>query len=88
MGEEFVKAATSLVPPGMLGPFCIEGIYDRQGRFIAFEFSARIVAGTNLYTEGSPYSCLIFGEPMSMGRRIAREIKIACERNALNKILT
>jgi 5-formaminoimidazole-4-carboxamide-1-(beta)-D-ribofuranosyl 5'-monophosphate synthetase len=88
MGENFVKAATNLVPPGMLGPFCIEGIYDRQGRFITFEFSARIVAGTNLYTEGSPYSCLIFGEPMSMGRRIAREIKIAYERNALNKILT
>ncbi len=88
MGERFVKAATNLVPPGMIGPFCIEGIYDRQGRFITFEFSARIVAGTNLYPEGSPYSCLIFNEPMSMGRRIAREIRIAYEQNSLKKILT
>jgi 5-formaminoimidazole-4-carboxamide-1-(beta)-D-ribofuranosyl 5'-monophosphate synthetase len=88
MGEKFTKAAASLVPPGMTGPFCIEGVYDSQGSFITFEFSARIVAGTNLYPEGSPYSCLIFDEPMSMGRRIAREIKIACEQNALDKVLT
>ena len=88
MGERFVKAATTLVPPGMIGPFCIEGVYDSQGDFTAFEFSARIVAGTNLYPEGSPYSCLIFDEPMSMGRRIAREVKIATQRNELNRILT
>jgi 5-formaminoimidazole-4-carboxamide-1-(beta)-D-ribofuranosyl 5'-monophosphate synthetase len=30
MGERFVKTARRLVPPGMTGPFCIEGIYDRE----------------------------------------------------------
>ncbi|HET7149560.1 MAG TPA: formate--phosphoribosylaminoimidazolecarboxamide ligase [Candidatus Nitrosopolaris sp.] len=88
MGERFVEAARRLVPPGMTGPFCLEGIYDREGKFITFEFSARIVAGTNLYLDGSPYSSLIFNEPMSMGRRIAREIKIACENSALQQVLT
>jgi 5-formaminoimidazole-4-carboxamide-1-(beta)-D-ribofuranosyl 5'-monophosphate synthetase len=88
MGERFVEAATRLVPPGMIGPFCLEGIYDRQGKFITFEFSARIVAGTNLYLEGSPYSGLIFDEPMSMGRRVAREIKIADEKDILQQIIT
>jgi 5-formaminoimidazole-4-carboxamide-1-(beta)-D-ribofuranosyl 5'-monophosphate synthetase len=77
IGERFVEASKRLVKPGMLGPFCIEGVYDKDGRFVAFEFSARIVAGTNLYVEGSPYSALIYNEPMSMGRRIAREIKRA-----------
>lgn len=88
MGERFVEAAGTLVPPGMIGPFCLEGIYDREGKFIAFEFSARIVAGTNLYLQGSPYSGLIFDEPMSMGRRVAREIKIASEKGILEQIIT
>lgn len=88
MGERFVEAAKRLVPPGMTGPFCLEGIYDREGKFITFEFSARIVAGTNLYLEGSPYSGLIFDEPMSMGRRVAREIKIANGKDVLQQIIT
>ncbi len=88
MGENFVSAAERLVPPGMLGPFCLEGVYDTDGRFTAFEFSARIVAGTNLYIDGSPYSSLQFDEPMSVGRRIAREVKIARRRSKIKKLLT
>lgn len=88
MGERFVEAAKRLVPPGMTGPFCIEGVYDREGKFTAFEFSARIVAGTNLYVNGSPYSDLIFAEPMSMGRRIARELKMANRTGQINKVIT
>lgn len=88
MGERFVKTARRLVPPGMTGPFCIEGVYDREGKFTTFEFSARIVAGTNLYLDGSPYSGLIFDKPMSMGRRIAHEIKIASKIGKINDILT
>ena len=88
MGEKFVAAAKRLIPPGMTGPFCLEGVYDREGEFTTFEFSARIVAGTNLYVEGSPYSDLIFAEPMSMGRRIARELKIANKKGRINEVIT
>jgi 5-formaminoimidazole-4-carboxamide-1-(beta)-D-ribofuranosyl 5'-monophosphate synthetase len=88
MAENFVKASAKLVPPGMNGPFCIEGVYDENAQFSAFEFSARIVAGTNIFMNGSPYTSLIFDEPMSMGRRIAREIKQADEKNELNSITT
>ncbi len=88
MGERFVEAAKRLVAPGMAGPFCLEGVYDADGKFTTFEFSARIVAGTNLYVDGSPYSSLIYDEPMSMGRRIAREIKNAASTNSLSKIVT
>jgi 5-formaminoimidazole-4-carboxamide-1-(beta)-D-ribofuranosyl 5'-monophosphate synthetase len=88
MGERFVEAAKRLVPPGMNGPFCLEGVYDENGKFTTFEFSARIVAGTNLYIDGSPYSSFIYNEPMSMGRRIAREIKIARKEDQLSKIVT
>jgi len=88
MGENFVKASARLVPPGMNGPFCIEGVYDENAQFSAFEFSARIVAGTNIFMNGSPYTTLIFDEPMSMGRRIAREIKEADANNQLKNIIT
>ncbi|MGI0082363.1 MAG: DUF1297 domain-containing protein [Nitrosopumilaceae archaeon] len=88
MGERFVDAAKRLVPPGMNGPFCLEGVYDDSGKFTTFEFSARIVAGTNLYIDGSPYSTFLYDAPMSMGRRIAREIKEAKKSNELAKIVT
>jgi len=88
MGENFVEAAKRLVAPGMNGPFCIEGVYDENARFTSFEFSARIVAGTNIYMDGSPYYSLLYNEPMSMGKRIAREVKNANESNQLDKIIT
>ena len=88
MGDNFVEAAKRLVSPGMNGPFCIEGVYDENAKFTSFEFSARIVAGTNIYMDGSPYYSLLYGEPMSMGKRIAREIKTADQSNLLDKVTT
>jgi len=88
MGERFVEASKKLVNPGMNGPFCIEGVYDENGNFRTFEFSARIVAGTNIFMNGSPYTTLMYDEPMSMGRRIAREIKNADSSNEIDKITT
>jgi len=88
MGENFVEASKRIVSPGMNGPFCIEGVYDENAKFTSFEFSARIVAGTNIYMDGSPYYSLLFNESMSMGRRIAREIKTAKDTNQLDKITT
>jgi 5-formaminoimidazole-4-carboxamide-1-(beta)-D-ribofuranosyl 5'-monophosphate synthetase len=88
MGERFVDVAKKLVSPGMNGPFCIEGVYDADAKFWSFEFSARIVAGTNIFMQGSPYSTLFYDEPMSMGRRIAREVKNAESSKQIDKIVT
>ena len=88
MGENFVEASAKLVPPGMNGPFCIEGVYDQDTQFKVFEFSARIVAGTNMYVNGSPYTTFMYNEPMSMGRRIAREIKNAEKQNEIDIVVT
>ncbi|QLH06760.1 5-formaminoimidazole-4-carboxamide-1-(beta)-D-ribofuranosyl 5'-monophosphate synthetase [Nitrosopumilus ureiphilus] len=88
MGENFVEASKRMVSPGMNGPFCIEGVYNENAKFTSFEFSARIVAGTNIYMDGSPYYSLLFNESMSMGKRIAREIKMALANNQLEKITT
>jgi len=88
MGENFVEASKRMVSPGMNGPFCIEGVYDENAQFKSFEFSARIVAGSNIYMDGSPYYSLLFNEQMSMGKRIAREIRTAAESNQLDKVTT
>ncbi|VFJ13326.1 formate--phosphoribosylaminoimidazolecarboxamide ligase [Candidatus Nitrosocosmicus franklandus] len=88
MGERFVNASRKLVPPGIPGPFCIEGVYDNNANFTAFEFSARIVAGTNLYISGSPYSDLLYDVPMSMGRRIALEINKAKDLSKIELVTT
>ncbi|MBI2453567.1 DUF1297 domain-containing protein, partial [Candidatus Peregrinibacteria bacterium] len=87
MGENVVKASEPLCPSGLFGPFCLEMIIDKDLNFYVFEISARIVAGTNLYIEGSPYTALRYKEPMSTGRRIARDIKQAIEAGQVKKIL-
>lgn len=86
--EKFVEASKRLIEPGIIGPFCLEGACDENGEVYFFEFSARIVAGTNLYVSGSPYSYYLYDEPMSMGRRIAREIKLAARSNRLSEVVT
>jgi len=87
-GENFVNTVKELVPPGMIGPFCLESIVTDQGDVVVFEFSGRIVAGTNLYINGSPYSWLYWDEPMSVGRRIGRELKLAINSNKLDLVVT
>ncbi|MEM4959197.1 MAG: DUF1297 domain-containing protein, partial [Nanopusillaceae archaeon] len=64
------------------------GVVDRDANIKIFEFSGRIVAGTNLYVNGSPYTYLYWDEPMSVGRRIAREIRLAVEKNRLSSVIT
>jgi 5-formaminoimidazole-4-carboxamide-1-(beta)-D-ribofuranosyl 5'-monophosphate synthetase len=87
MGQRVIEASQELFSPGLTGPFCIETICTGDLEFIAFEISARIVAGTNLYINGSPYSHLLYDEPMSTGRRIAREIKDALRDDSLDTVI-
>lgn len=88
MGERLVTASKELIDKkGLFGPFCLETIITPDQKFYAIEISARIVAGTNLFTHGSPYSWLTYDKPMSTGRRIAVEIKQAIADGTLDVIL-
>lgn len=87
MGENVVKTSRELVGEGLFGPFCLEGIMDTNLNYYVFEISARIVAGTNPYINGSPYTWVRYDEPMSTGRRLAREIKTAIQDGELQKVL-
>ncbi len=72
---------------GMVGPFCVEGIMTEDLEFKVFEISTRIVAGTNLFISGSPYSDLV-APALSTGRRIAQEIHRGETEGRLAEILS
>jgi 5-formaminoimidazole-4-carboxamide-1-(beta)-D-ribofuranosyl 5'-monophosphate synthetase len=88
MGKGTVESSQELMPPGMVGPFSLETFYHPTTGFTVFEISARIVAGTNPFGQGSEYSIWTYGRPVSTGRRIAMEIKAAIETNELEKVVS
>ncbi|MCD6230073.1 MAG: formate--phosphoribosylaminoimidazolecarboxamide ligase [Candidatus Diapherotrites archaeon] len=86
LGEKVVEESVNIFG-GLTGPFCLETICTDNLEFKVFEISARIVAGTNLFPSGSPYSDFI--EPdLSTGRRIAEEIRLAVKSNKLDEIIS
>lgn len=86
MGQGVVESSIELFDPGMVGPFCLETILTPELEFYVFEISARIVAGTNLYPMGSPYTAFLSDQPLSTARRIAQEIKAAAKRGRLGEV--
>lgn len=88
MGQRIVDTSKNLInKKGLYGPFCLETVITPDQNIYAIEISCRIVAGTNLFIEGSPYTWLTYDEPMSTGKRIAREIKMAITKKKLNILL-
>lgn len=88
MGERVIEESNKLgIKKGLYGPFSLEAVVTRKLEIYVFEISARIVAGTNPYIEGSPYTALKYDVPMSTGRRIARDIKDAIRLGELEKVL-
>uniref|UniRef100_A0A7J2TH66 5-formaminoimidazole-4-carboxamide-1-(beta)-D-ribofuranosyl 5'-monophosphate synthetase n=1 Tax=Archaeoglobus fulgidus TaxID=2234 RepID=A0A7J2TH66_ARCFL len=85
--EKIVEVSKEIAYPGMIGPFCIETVFNEKAEMFVFEISARIVAGTNVGVPSFLYSYILFGENMYMGRRIAREIKIAIEKDMLGEVV-
>lgn len=88
MADRVINVSQKLMPPkGLFGPFCLETIVTSKDEIYVIEISARIVAGTNCFIDGSPYTYLLYDEPMSTGRRIARELKNAIKKNKLKEVL-
>ncbi len=88
IGDRITEGAKGLVPPGFNGPFCMQTLVNDDLEVVVFEMSARSDGGTNTFMNGSPYSYIKFGEPMSMGQRMAREIKNGIKDDRLDDIIT
>lgn len=89
IGEKFVEACRRIVPPGILGPFTLQFIVTPELDLVVYDVSTRIGGGTNVYMGyGGQYSKLYFGKPISMGKRIAMEIREALETGSLDEVTT
>lgn len=89
LGEKFVDVTKKECPPGIIGPFALQGaIAADKGKeeMVVFDVSMRI-PGSPL-TRFTPHSGYLYGESISYGERIAMEIKKALEKNRLKDIVT
>jgi 5-formaminoimidazole-4-carboxamide-1-(beta)-D-ribofuranosyl 5'-monophosphate synthetase len=89
LGEKFVKTTQKECPPGIIGPFALQGAFaaDRgKEEMVVFDVSMRI-PGSPL-TRFTPHSGYLYGESISYGERIAMEIKQAIEQDKLRDIVT
>jgi len=88
-GERFVEASKKICPPGIIGPFALQGAIipgPPKEEFVVFDLSLRIPGSPG--TMFTPYSGYLYGESMSYGKRIALEIKNAVKENKLLDVVT
>ena len=89
LGEKFVKITKKEYPPGIIGPFALQGaIAADKGReeMVVFDVSMRI-PGSPL-TRFTPHSGYLYGDSISYGERIAMEIKKAIKENRIKDVVT
>lgn len=91
LGEKFVKASKEMDPKnmGVVGPFGLQTMIipgPPKKEIIVFDVSPRMPGSPGIFA--TPYSGYLFGQSMSVGRRVAKEIKKAIEGNRLNEVLT
>lgn len=89
LGEQFVKITKKECPPGIIGPFALQGAIaaDRgKEEMVVFDVSMRI-PGSPL-TRFTPHSGYLYGDSISYGDRIAMEIEQAIVENKIKDIVT
>jgi 5-formaminoimidazole-4-carboxamide-1-(beta)-D-ribofuranosyl 5'-monophosphate synthetase len=88
-GENFVRATQLHYKPGIIGPFALQGAVTAgppKEEFKVFDVSMRIPGSPG--TAFTPYSGYMYGESMSTGRRLARELRLALDTDRLPELLT
>jgi 5-formaminoimidazole-4-carboxamide-1-(beta)-D-ribofuranosyl 5'-monophosphate synthetase len=88
-GEKFLAAVAKHYPPGMIGPFALQGAITAgppSEELYVFDVSMRIPGSPG--TMFTPYTGYMHGENMSVGRRIAREVKEALTESRLESLLS
>jgi 5-formaminoimidazole-4-carboxamide-1-(beta)-D-ribofuranosyl 5'-monophosphate synthetase len=89
LAEKYVATTKEYYNPGIIGPFCLQTCVDKDLNFYIYDVAPRIGGGTNVHMAvGHPYGNALWRTNMSTGRRLAREVRIALENDALDKIVT
>ena len=89
LGEKFFQSTQKEYPPGIIGPFALQGaVVAEEGReeIVIFDVSMRIPGSPG--TLFTPYSGYLYGFSISYGERIALEIKKAIETGKLDLVCT
>jgi 5-formaminoimidazole-4-carboxamide-1-(beta)-D-ribofuranosyl 5'-monophosphate synthetase len=88
LGERFVRAASEIDPPGIIGPFALQCaiVAGPPKSLVVYDVSLRIPGSPG--TRYTPYSAYRWGRDVSVGERIAMEVVMARDAGTLESILT
>lgn len=89
LGEKFVKTSQELFAPGIIGPFALQSIITAgppKKDIVVIDISPRMPGSPGIAS--TPYGNYLYGQPLSVGQRVAMEIKEAIKINGFDKILT
>jgi 5-formaminoimidazole-4-carboxamide-1-(beta)-D-ribofuranosyl 5'-monophosphate synthetase len=86
MGKKMVEITKKIFPPGIIGPFALQTIADENENLLVYDVSFRIPGSPD--TEVTPYTKYLYGQPISFGRRIAKEIKDAIILSKIEEVLS
>ena len=89
IGEKFVLTTKKLNRPGIIGPFALQGaVVADEGKedIVIFDVSMRIPGSPG--TMFTPYTGYLYQKSISVGERIAMEIRKAVDEEKLDLICT
>jgi 5-formaminoimidazole-4-carboxamide-1-(beta)-D-ribofuranosyl 5'-monophosphate synthetase len=89
IGEKFVRATQEVSAPGVIGPFSLQAMIvagPPKKDIVVFDVSPRMPGSPGV--AATPYTNYLFGKPMSVGERVALEVKNAVSANALSQVTT
>ncbi|MHC1577885.1 MAG: formate--phosphoribosylaminoimidazolecarboxamide ligase family protein [Candidatus Methanospirareceae archaeon] len=89
LGEKFVSVARAEYPPGIVGPFALQAAFvpgPPKEKAVVFDISMRVQGSPG--TMFTPYSGYLHGESLSVGKRVAMEIRKAIQLNRLAETVT
>lgn len=89
LGERFVKTSKELFSPGIVGPFALQSIITAgppKKDIVVIDISPRMPGSPAI--SSTPYGNYLYGKNISVGERVAMEIKEASKINSFDKILS
>jgi 5-formaminoimidazole-4-carboxamide-1-(beta)-D-ribofuranosyl 5'-monophosphate synthetase len=89
LGEKFVRVARDEYPPGIVGPFALQASFTPgppKETAVVFDISMRVQGSPG--TMFTPYSGYYYGESLSVGKRVAMELRKAIQQNRLDETVT
>ena len=89
IGEKFIETCKKEHPPGIIGPFALQGAVNAgppKEELVVFDVSLRIPGSPG--TRYTPYMNYLYGKDVSVGRRIAMELKNAVNESKLAEVVT